>query len=102
MAALRREADIYLINRENTQWLIEKSGMPFDYDMVVLFTPSGAKSLVDNYPDFKQGDTIFACFGESTAKKLEELGFRVDIKVAQGQGQSMASTIEDFLIAQKG
>ena len=75
---------------------------PFDYDMVVLFTPSGAKSLVDNYPDFKQGDTIFACFGESTAKKLEELGFRVDIKVAQGQGQSMASTIEDFLIAQKG
>ena len=44
MAALRREADIYLINRENTQWLIEKSGMPFDYDMVVIDELSSFKS----------------------------------------------------------
>ena len=44
MAALRREADIYLINRENTQWLIEKSRMPFDYDMVVIDELSSFKS----------------------------------------------------------
>ena len=44
MAALRREADIYLINRENTQWLIEKSGMPFDYDMVVIDELSSFKN----------------------------------------------------------
>ena len=44
MEALRREADIYLINRENTQWLIEKSGMPFDYDMVVIDELSSFKS----------------------------------------------------------
>ena len=68
----------------------------------VGFSDLSFGSVAVNGPDFKQGDTIFACFGESTAKKLEELGFRVDIKVAQGQGQSMASTIEDFLIAQKG
>ncbi|MDY3063809.1 MAG: uroporphyrinogen-III synthase [Bacteroidaceae bacterium] len=74
---------------------------PFDYDMIVFFTPSGAKSLVDNYPDYQQGNTVFACFGESTAKKLEELGFRVDIKAVQGKGQSMASAISDFLEAQK-
>lgn len=77
---------------------LDKS-QPFDYDMVVLFTPSGAKSLLDNYPDYKQGDTIFASFGESTTKKLEELGFRVDIKVVQGQ--SMANAIEDYLKNQK-
>lgn len=74
---------------------------PFDHDMIVFFTPSGAKSLVDNYPDYKQGDTIFACFGESTAVKLEELGFRVDIKAVQGKGQSMASAISEFLEKQK-
>lgn len=34
--ALKVDADIYLINRENIQWLIEKSGLPFDYDMVVV------------------------------------------------------------------
>ncbi len=70
---------------------------PFDYDMVVFFTPSGAKSLVENYPDFEQGDTVFACFGEGTAAKLEELGFRVDIKAVQGKGQSMVSAISEYL-----
>ena len=35
-AALKADADLYLINRENVQWLVEKSGLPFDYDMVVV------------------------------------------------------------------
>lgn len=74
---------------------------PFDYDMIVFFTPSGAKSLIKNYPDYKQGDTVFACFGEATAAKLEELGFRVDIKALQGKGQSMANSICDYLNAHK-
>ena len=30
LEALNRQADIYIINRENVQWLIEKSGIPFD------------------------------------------------------------------------
>ena len=34
--ALQADADIYIINRENIPWLIEKSGLPFDYDMVVI------------------------------------------------------------------
>lgn len=36
VAALNADADIYVINRENLQWLIEKSGTYFEYDMVVL------------------------------------------------------------------
>lgn len=44
LAAVRKQADIYLINRENLQWLIEKSGMPFDYDMVVIDELSSFKS----------------------------------------------------------
>ncbi len=44
MAALRKQADIYLLNRENVQWLIEKSGMPFDFDMVVVDELSSFKS----------------------------------------------------------
>ena len=35
-AALLRQADIYIINRENVQWLIEDSGVPVDFDMVVI------------------------------------------------------------------
>ena len=43
-AALWKRADIYIINRENVQWLIEDSGLPFDYDMVVVDELSSFKS----------------------------------------------------------
>lgn len=44
MAALRADADIYIINRENVPWLIQDSGLPFDYDMVVIDELSSFKS----------------------------------------------------------
>ncbi len=44
LKALKDPADIYLINRENVQWLIEKSGLPFDYDMVVVDELSSFKN----------------------------------------------------------
>lgn len=43
-AALRQRASVYIINRENIQWLIEGSGLPFDYDMVVIDELSSFKS----------------------------------------------------------
>lgn len=44
MDALQTDADIYIINRENLQWLIEKSYVRFDFDMVVLDELSSFKS----------------------------------------------------------
>ena len=43
-AALMQKADIYIINRENIEWLVEKSGLPFDYDMLVVDELSSFKS----------------------------------------------------------
>lgn len=43
-AALQQRAFVYIINRENVQWLIEESGLPFDYDMVVIDELSSFKS----------------------------------------------------------
>lgn len=43
-AALAKQADIYIINRENVQWLVEESGYPFDYDMVVVDELSSFKN----------------------------------------------------------
>lgn len=43
-AALMRKADIYIINRENVDWLITKSKIPFDFDMVVIDELSSFKS----------------------------------------------------------
>lgn len=42
--ALTRKADIYVINRENIQWLVEKSGIPFDFDMLVIDELSSFKN----------------------------------------------------------
>lgn len=44
LSALKAQADIYIINRENVQWLIEKSGIPFDFDMVVVDELSSFKN----------------------------------------------------------
>lgn len=43
-AALMLNADITIINRENLSWLIDDSGIPFDYDMIVLDELSSFKN----------------------------------------------------------
>lgn len=43
-AALMRVADVYIINRENVDWLITKSNICFDFDMVVIDELSSFKS----------------------------------------------------------
>jgi len=43
-AALMQRASVFIINRENVQWLIEESELPFDYDMVVIDELSSFKS----------------------------------------------------------
>ena len=44
LSALRKKAHVYIINRENVQWLVEDSGLPFDFDMVVIDELSSFKS----------------------------------------------------------
>jgi len=43
-AALMQKVNIHIINRENVDWLVAKSGIPFDYDMVVIDELSSFKS----------------------------------------------------------
>lgn len=42
--ALMKRATLYIINRENVDWLVNKSGIPFDFDMVVVDELSSFKS----------------------------------------------------------
>ena len=48
LAALAKDADIYIINRENVDWLVNDSGIPFDFDMVVIDELSSFKSWKTN------------------------------------------------------
>ena len=44
LKALNTEADIYIINRENLEWLVMKSGYKFDFDTVVIDELSSFKN----------------------------------------------------------
>ena len=44
LAAFHANADIVVLNRENVPWLIEKSGIPFDFDMLVIDELSSFKN----------------------------------------------------------
>ena len=74
---------------------------PFDFDMLVLFTPAGVESLIKNFPDCKQGDMRLACFGPATKKALEEAGFRVDLSAPTPEARSMTAAIEQYLEKQQ-
>src|SRR5690554_1290797 len=49
-----------------------------DYDALIFFSPSGIASLKQNFPDFKQNNIYIGAFGKTTAKAVENAGFRLD------------------------
>ena len=73
------------------------SDTPFDFDMVVLFTPAGVESLLKNFPDFQQGNTRLACFGPATLKAIEDAGLRCDLSAPTPEARSMTAAIEMYL-----
>lgn len=68
-----------------------------DYDLLVFFTPAGIKSLKQNFPNFKQGNTRIAAFGHTVAQKVKELGYRLDIFAPNPLNPSMSGAISTYL-----
>jgi len=67
------------------------------YDMIVFFSPSGLKSLYENFPEFKQNKTRIAAFGSSTAKAVQESGLRLDVEAPTVKAPSMTMAIEQYI-----
>ena len=67
------------------------------YDILVFFTPSGIKSLFENFPDFVQNETRIAAFGKSTVTAAEEMGLRIDIEVPTPQTPSMTMALDKYI-----
>ena len=68
-----------------------------NYDILVFFSPSSIKSLLQNFPDFKQNDIRIACFGPTTAQAVHEAGLRLDIEVPTVQAPSMTMALEQYI-----
>ncbi|MEZ5173210.1 MAG: uroporphyrinogen-III synthase [Bacteroidia bacterium] len=67
------------------------------YDMLVFFSPSGIKSLFQNFPDFKQNNTRIATFGKTTAAAALEAGLILDLPAPLPNAPSMTMAIEQYL-----
>jgi uroporphyrinogen-III synthase len=69
----------------------------FDYDILVFYSPSGIKSLKENFPDFVQGDIKIAAFGPTTACAVANEGLRLDIDAPNPKAPSMTMALDEFL-----
>jgi uroporphyrinogen-III synthase len=69
----------------------------FDYDILVFYSPSGIKSLKENFPDFIQGEIKIAAFGPTTASAVEQEGLRLDINAPNPKAPSMTMALDFFL-----
>ena len=68
-----------------------------DYDMIAFFSPSGVKSLLKNFPSFKESGTRIAAFGKSTCDEVEESGLELAVKAPIPEAKSMSMAIERYL-----
>lgn len=70
---------------------------PFDYDMLIFFSPAGIKSLLENFPGFEQGEIQIGCFGATTAQAVRDAGLRLDLEAPAPGMPSMTMALENFL-----
>jgi len=67
------------------------------YDILAFFSPSGIKSLFENFPDFKQNKTRIAAFGPTTAKAVTDAGLILDIEAPLPNAPSMTGALELYI-----
>ena len=72
-------------------------GEPFDYDMLVFFSPSGVHSLLHNFPKFEQGKMAIATFGPTTAQAVREAGLRLDLEAPTAQYPSITAALNVYI-----
>ena len=69
----------------------------FDYDMLLFFSPAGINSLIKNFPNFEQKDTLIGCFGPATAKAVKDAGLRLDLEAPTAAAPSMPAALDQFI-----
>lgn len=67
------------------------------FDVICFFTPSGVKSLFDNFPGYAQNGTYIGAFGSNTSKAITEAGLQLQIKAPEPQVPSMVAALDKFL-----
>ena len=105
------------IHKKEIPNLLKKNNIPFEkvvlyktvmsdlsdldinkYNVILFFSPSGIKSLKENFPEFKQDPNVYiGAFGPTTKKAVKNAGFRLDISAPTQQAKSMVEALDLFL-----
>ena len=67
------------------------------YDVLVFFSPSGIKSLFENFPEFEQKETRIAVFGNTTVKAAKDHGLTVNIMAPTPDTPSMTMALQKYI-----
>ncbi len=67
------------------------------YDMIVMFSPNGVKSLQVNFPDFQQGEVAFAALGTAVVSALESAGWQAQVVAPTKDYPSITDALDAFL-----
>ena len=70
---------------------------PFDYDMLIFFSPAGVTSLKKNFPNFEQNSIKIGTFGSTTAQAVRDAGLRLDLEAPTVKAPSMTAALEMYL-----
>lgn len=68
-----------------------------NYDILAFYSPSGIASLLQNFPEFEQNNTIMAAFGPATSKAVNDAKLRLDIQAPMPQAPSMTMALDQFI-----
>lgn len=67
------------------------------YDLIVLFSPNGVKSIQANFPDFEQGDIAFGALGTAAVDAIEAAGWKNYVMAPTKEYPSIIDALDAFL-----
>jgi uroporphyrinogen-III synthase len=88
-----KEAFFYRIISSNLQDLSN-----VNYDIISFFSPADIRSLFENFPEFKQNNTVIAAWGATTIKAIIDEKLTANIQAPTPETPSMVAAIDKFII----
>lgn len=67
------------------------------FDMVVLFSPIGVRSFLQNFPKTTSDDACFAAFGRGTIGALNRVKIKVSVTAPTVKNHSMVMALDNYL-----
>lgn len=67
------------------------------YDMIIIFSPNGVKSIQANFPEFQQGEVAFGALGTTSVNAIEAAGWKAHVVAPTKEYPSITDAIDAFL-----